>query len=178
VNANKSASLYDSYPVSYQEYYEPYVIMSSERFVPYDERFRGYGMNKCIHLKTLASRGCTFRVIPSHFVVAGVHERSVAHKQTYGSESGYRKFVVAASYDLACKEISNGKLPLISRKSEQLWTKMKQDIDLRDELKSKSSSVPSISKDFGGCFPGAQLYKEKLFDAVYSIRSASELKHF
>lgn len=108
------------YKVPYSDYYEPYVIMSTERFVPYDERFRGYGLNKCIHLRALAERGCTFHVLPGHFVVAEGHAKSVAHLRTYGSQSGYRKHVVAAAYRAALRDIKAGVLPAVSGTTQHL----------------------------------------------------------
>lgn len=34
------------YQVSYSDFYEPYVVAAKSRIPHYDERFRGYGMNK------------------------------------------------------------------------------------------------------------------------------------
>ena len=174
MRANSNVSIRDSYPVLFQDFYEPYVIMSCEHFVPYDERFRGYGLNKCIHLKALASRGCTFHVIPTHFVVAGFHERSVAHSQTYGSESGYRKFVVAAMYDLACKELSQGKIPLMSPRSEQIFLDMRREIQLVETKEKTSADL--LMADHGSCLSGSQIFREKLFDALCSVRLASKMQ--
>jgi hypothetical protein len=45
------------YTVEYQEMYEPYIIVCKDRVPRYDERFRGYGMNKVSHLSQVASSG-------------------------------------------------------------------------------------------------------------------------
>ena len=96
------------------------MVLAREHFLPYDERFRGYGMNKCIHLRALAkhhrqgqgqgqgqgknSEEGRFRVLVGHCVVADCHDRSTAHALTYGCDSGYRKHVVAALYRCAAAE--------------------------------------------------------------------------
>lgn len=94
-----------SYPITYHNYYEPYVILSSQRFIPYDERFRGYGMNKCIHLKGLHTHGATFHVITKYFVLAYTHERSLSHQVTYHLNSKLRRYIIAKLYQIACKEL-------------------------------------------------------------------------
>ncbi|CAM9225458.1 unnamed protein product, partial [Ectocarpus fasciculatus] len=63
-----------TYPVQYKDFYEPYVVMATQLFVPYDERFRGYGLNKCIHLKALSKlRDLRFHVLSGHFAIADTH---------------------------------------------------------------------------------------------------------
>ena len=104
-----------TYEVQYAPYYEPYVIIHRERLLPYDERFRGYGMNKCIHLRCLAQQPqCTFHVLPGHFLLAARHGKSAAHQSTYGAQSGYRKHVVAGAYRAAVADIEAGRLPVVS----------------------------------------------------------------
>ena len=81
--------------------------------MPLDERFRGYGMNKCIHLRALAQRGDRFHVVGGHFCLADAHEKSVAHRLTYGEGSGYRKHIIAALYRRAAEEQQQqGKVPV------------------------------------------------------------------
>lgn len=112
----ESSSQSVSYPVEYIEFYEPYVIMSTAHFLPYDERFRGYGLNKCIHLRALSMlKNVEFNVLKDHFVIANTHDRSEAHSDTYGKESGFRKYVVYEIYERCIREMSSGSdLPKVS----------------------------------------------------------------
>ena len=48
------------YEVVYEECYEPYVIGSRRLLPRYDERFRGYGMNKIQHLYACHAAGLRF----------------------------------------------------------------------------------------------------------------------
>ena len=72
-----------AYEVSYQECYEPYVIGHRALFPRYDERFRGYGMNKIQHLYACHCRGLRFVVEPLVFVVAAEHTRSESWRKMY-----------------------------------------------------------------------------------------------
>ena len=72
------------YEVAYEECYEPYVIGSRRLLPRYDERFRGYGMNKIQHLYACSQAGLRFVVEPGVFVAAAEHERSEAWRKMYG----------------------------------------------------------------------------------------------
>ena len=145
-----------TYQVRYSEYYEPYVIMAAvrsfieivymdgnpfivyvclcmqARYLPFDERFRGYGMNKCIHLRALAQRGDRFHVIGGHFCLADAHKKSASHRLTYGAGSGYRKHIIAALYRRATEE-QHDKVPvLVSLRTAAL---------LGDKKKTKRSQL-------------------------------------
>jgi hypothetical protein len=110
-----------TYPVQYQEYYEPYVIMAAGLFLPYDERFRGYGLNKCVHLRALSHlRQLTFSVLAGQYAIADSHERSAAHSDTYGSDSGYRKYVLSEMYDTAVAEMGRGEAPRVSNNTSAM----------------------------------------------------------
>jgi len=61
------------YEVDYEECYEPYVIGSRRLLPQYDERFRGYGMNKIQHLYACSAAGLRFVVEPGVFVAAAEH---------------------------------------------------------------------------------------------------------
>lgn len=72
------------YEVGYEEYYEPYVIVSRRWAAQYDERFVGYGLNKVSHIYQLACEGTRFVVLPEHFCIAREHSRSDAWQRIYG----------------------------------------------------------------------------------------------
>lgn len=108
-----------SYEVKYENYYEPYVIMSAKSFIPYDERFRGYGLNKCVHIRSLADQGLSFHVLCNHFVIACCHQKSSAHHMTYGKNSGYRKYIIAAVYDRVVSELKYNLMPQISQSTRK-----------------------------------------------------------
>ena len=71
------------YEVDYEECYEPYVIGSRRLLPQYDERFRGYGMNKIQHLYACSAAGLRFVVEPGVFVAAAEHARSEAWRTMY-----------------------------------------------------------------------------------------------
>ncbi|CAK0898505.1 unnamed protein product [Prorocentrum cordatum] len=77
----------DGYRAAYEEYFEPYVV-AARRLVPaYDERFRGYGLNKISHLYEMSARGFEFYVAehPDAFVVAEEHPKSSSWSSVYGT---------------------------------------------------------------------------------------------
>ena len=78
----------EAYEVEYALCYEPYVVVARESCPPYDERFRGYGMNKIVHILALHSHGGRFWVLPEEFVSAERHEKSSAWQTTYESSRG------------------------------------------------------------------------------------------
>jgi hypothetical protein len=105
-----------------------------------DERFRGYGMNKCIHLRALAKRGDRFHVVGGHFCLADAHEKSVAHKLTYGKGSGYRKHIIAALYRRAAEEQQLGKVPVhISLRTASLFSDSKKNTKKMSQLQLQHS---------------------------------------
>lgn len=83
-DAGRWMSAAEPYVVPFQEYYEPYII-TSKRWLPrFDERFRGYGMNKVSHLYAVAAEGARFLVLPLHFAAAHEHPKSSAWEASVG----------------------------------------------------------------------------------------------
>lgn len=71
------------YRISYEEGFEPYVVVA-RKFVPwYDERFKGYRKNKVVHLLHLAQMGMQFMVHPRAFAVHSPHPRARTWKVTH-----------------------------------------------------------------------------------------------
>ena len=64
------------YAVDYADHFEPYIVASRSWLPRYDERFRGYGMNKVSHLYAVAAATARFVVAPRHFVAAHEHAKS------------------------------------------------------------------------------------------------------
>lgn len=50
------------YAVSYEVLFEPYVIATTPGLPPYDERFNGYGNDKCSHIYEMAANRYQFVV--------------------------------------------------------------------------------------------------------------------
>lgn len=68
----------ESYEVkNYQDKYEPYLILRLTPELPlYDERFKGYGMNKISHVMELSLLGYKFVVLPNVWIVHRYHTLS------------------------------------------------------------------------------------------------------
>lgn len=78
-----------SYAVQYEEFFEPYVVLSRKHAPRFDERFRGYGLNKCSFLRHCHALGFRFEVLAqdAHFVVAAEHPHSPSWEHTYGAKA-------------------------------------------------------------------------------------------
>ncbi|CAM9192680.1 unnamed protein product, partial [Hapterophycus canaliculatus] len=119
-----------AYTVPFEPCFEPYVVVNKTVVPMYDERFRGYGMNKVSHLLCLAAgtpgTDTTSAVEPAEFVVlrkgfvfALPHERSPAWEETYGTcRDPLRRYqariTVKALWSKVQGEIIEGLPPIIS----------------------------------------------------------------
>jgi hypothetical protein len=97
----------DTYAVDYADYFEPYVIIARDRFLPYDERFRGYGMNKCVHLRGLHQCHLGFYVLCGAFAVARAHDKSDSRSLLCKEKAAFRRYIVATIYERAVEEMSS-----------------------------------------------------------------------
>jgi len=114
----------NAYRVEYSEHFEPYIIVPRELVPRYDERFRGYGMNKISHLYELAvSWGVDFFVACSTeaFVVAPEHKKSQSWHCTYGAEANPEQRTIISMHYTHFKED-------LKRRGRRLpyWEKMEQ----------------------------------------------------
>ena len=74
-----------SYPVrTYHFKYEPYVLVPQE--APFcDERFLGYGSNKCACIYELKAAGFSFNVLPTSFVIHRPHPSGADRREGTGA---------------------------------------------------------------------------------------------
>lgn len=108
------------YPVPKKQGYEPYVIISRKTFVPYDERFRGYALNKIVQLEWMAARGASYHVLPGYFVVERAHPNGPNFKAIVQTKHHYK---LIAMYDSCREEMKVGALPHISNVTKGLFAK-------------------------------------------------------
>jgi len=95
-----------SFSVNYSEGYEPYVLAARKLLPRYDERFRGYGMNKISFFFHLNALNFSFVVLPHFFVTAVEHKPSESYEKTFGKQSSVERVNrLKALYRLFCSEI-------------------------------------------------------------------------
>jgi len=93
------------FQVQYEHCYEPYVIMRKDQVPEYDERFRGYGMNKISHLMQV-STNTDFHVLPNVYVMSIRHEKSVDWKKTFrGDKKRERLIEMQALFNIFKNEL-------------------------------------------------------------------------
>mmetsp|Transcript_25727 Transcript_25727/g.59478 ORF Transcript_25727/g.59478 Transcript_25727/m.59478 type:complete len:538 (-) Transcript_25727:98-1711(-) len=98
----------DAYHVKYADGFEPFIVAARESIPAYDERFKGYGMNKIAHTFDMAYQGFNFFVVDHHdaFLIAKWHPRS-ASSQAMCSKDAERQQLrrVAAHFRIFKEEL-------------------------------------------------------------------------
>ncbi|GAB4821685.1 hypothetical protein N2152v2_008731 [Parachlorella kessleri] len=93
----------DYYRIEYEKNFEPDVIMLRQHVPWYDERFRGYGLNKAIEFSAMHSWGVTFLVHPRGFVVHVAHPWS--DNQQHSKSTGKLKSNFASFESIYATEV-------------------------------------------------------------------------
>jgi len=100
----------EAYQAPHVNGFEPYVVVkrNSLSLPRYDDRFRGYGLNKVVHCVAMARAGYSFKVAPwsETLVVAHEHAYSDAYETTYGAHKDpLQALRVQALYNVALREL-------------------------------------------------------------------------
>jgi hypothetical protein len=100
----------DAYAVDYEEYFEPYVVAMRSCIPVYDERFRGYGLNKISHFYEMSQSGFGFKVIDHQdtFVVAMEHQKSPGWEAMYSKGADFASRArIAVHYETFKSEVQS-----------------------------------------------------------------------
>jgi len=108
-----SLSQGEEYSVNYALGFEPYVVARRSQVPRYDARFRGYGLNKVVHLYRMALvDNFNFVVATEHFVAAPEHQASVDYRRTYGDSCDPLQAArIQALFDIAVEEMHSKSHP-------------------------------------------------------------------
>ena len=128
-----------SYEIQYEKLFEPYVIMASADVPLYDERFQGYGLNKVVHLASVAvQKDVEFFVLPGVFLIAPTHERSDSFFKRYGKrsdedETKFNQLLLKGLYYNFMHSLEDGRAkPVVSKN-----TRLKERLILKEEEDSR-----------------------------------------
>jgi hypothetical protein len=101
-----------AYPVEFTGHFEPYVVAATRHVPAYDERLRGYGMNKVAHLQAMhVLRKTPFKVLVDQFVVAREHERSAAFNALHANADSVDE--LQGLFSKVAEELSRGVAPTV-----------------------------------------------------------------
>jgi len=133
-NFNQHAHGVDAYLIHYEEHFEPYVVVPRQSVPAYDERFRGYGLNKISHLYELSQRGFRFRTCAhaEAFVVAAKHPKSQSWHLVLGPEAEAEQRARIATHYATFKAELKQRLrlsptkPAKARTTPRRWLPMKR----------------------------------------------------
>jgi glycosyltransferase-like protein LARGE len=108
-----------TYPAKNTKGYEPYVIVHRDTFIPYDERFRGYGKNKIVQLRWMVHGGATYHVLPRHFVVEQKHLSGDNYKNVVSKREPASRLM--RTFNQAHEEMEAGVFPSLSNSTRRLY---------------------------------------------------------
>ncbi|KAF6265423.1 hypothetical protein COO60DRAFT_1633546 [Scenedesmus sp. NREL 46B-D3] len=80
-----AAACVNAYEVEYCEYFEPQGVAVKQQLPLYDERFRGYGLNKVQHAWHCSRLGYSFKVLTDAFMVTAPHKHSSSWRPVPGT---------------------------------------------------------------------------------------------
>ncbi|GAB4821687.1 hypothetical protein N2152v2_008733 [Parachlorella kessleri] len=80
------------YTAHYEKHFEPDIIILREHVPWFDERFRGYGLNKAIEFLALSQWGATFSVHPRGYAVHVPHHWSKTQRSSMASNLVNKNF--------------------------------------------------------------------------------------
>ncbi|KFM28697.1 Glycosyltransferase-like protein LARGE1 [Auxenochlorella protothecoides] len=112
--------------------YEPYILVLREHVPWYDERFRGYGRDKIVHLMHLAALGMAFDVHPSQYVIHIPHPKAPTYRATKRSKQWDYLHNLFAEVQI---DISTGN-----------WTPVTSFADLCREVGARDSLKPVLAR--------------------------------
>lgn len=96
------------YPVHPNVGYEPFIILSRLHAPYFDERFRGYGWDKIVHIQHLLSSGFKFMVQPNAWVVHRPHPPSQGYSKSFTGpvyQRGHKPTEELKKLDVIAKEM-------------------------------------------------------------------------
>ncbi|KAJ1450244.1 glycosyl-transferase for dystroglycan-domain-containing protein [Pelagophyceae sp. CCMP2097] len=98
------------YAALYAQGFEPYIVASKAVLPRFDERFRGYGLNKVVHALAMHSAGLRFSVVCGAWCAARQHARSEEWQRMYDPSAAkhdpLQKRRIQALFDRAKGELS------------------------------------------------------------------------
>lgn len=140
------------YSIKYRKGFEPYILVH-RKYVPwYDERFRGYGRDKIVHLTHIADQlGIKLQVHNYAFVVHSPHDKSSTFKKT--KESGQwenlldlyikvrrdislQEFVPITSFADTCPKVVLAHDVALARKKKLKQRRLKRKLKKKNSKKS------------------------------------------
>mmetsp|Transcript_13170 Transcript_13170/g.24304 ORF Transcript_13170/g.24304 Transcript_13170/m.24304 type:complete len:548 (-) Transcript_13170:164-1807(-) len=136
----------DAYRIKYSQSFEPYVVAAKSAVPEYDERFRGYGMNKISHIYEMAKRGFKFYVVDTHeaFLVSKWHPRSDSWQSVYGRHADKDQLQrIAAHYRIFSEELCCSLLKPSEEPRKADLVEVLKESDKQEDIAAPLTRTPS-----------------------------------